>query len=102
VVGSEAAVLQESGGRIAYRFHARDLHLVMGTPARGRSVPFQVLLDGQPPGDAAGSDVDERGGGVAGDQRLYQLIRQPRAIGDRLFEIEFPEPGAAAVVFTFG
>jgi thiol-disulfide isomerase/thioredoxin len=102
LVDSEAAVLQESGGRIAYRFHARDLHLVMGTTVPGRSVPFRVYLDGQPAGAAGGGDVDRQGSGMVSDQRLYQLIRQPGDIGDRLFEIEFLEPGVAAVVFTFG
>ena len=101
-VGSEAAVLDEAGGRIAYRFHTRDVHLVMGSVARGGAVPFRVLLDGQPPGDAHGVDVDDQGNGVVSDQRLYQLIRQPRPVADRQFEIEFLGPGVAAVVFTFG
>jgi len=100
-VGSEAAVLEEAGGRIAYRFHARDLHLVLGPSARG-AVPFRVRLDGGPPGAAAGDDVDASGAGVVTEQRLHQLIRQRPPIDDRLFEIEFLEPGAAAVVFTFG
>jgi thiol-disulfide isomerase/thioredoxin len=102
VVRSEAAALQTADGRIAHRFHARDLHLVMGAAIRGRSVPFRVLLDGQPPGAAHGGDADGGGAGAVGDQRLYQLIRQPGAIADRLFEIHFPEPGVEAVVFTFG
>jgi thiol-disulfide isomerase/thioredoxin len=101
-VGSEAAVLDEAGGRLSYRFHARDLHLVLGPPARGAAVPFRVLLDGEPPGAAAGTDIDASGAGVVTEQRLYQLIRQRPPIADRLFEIEFLEPGAAAVVFTFG
>jgi hypothetical protein len=102
VIASEAAVLQQRGGRIAYCFHARDLHLVMGPTTRGRPAPFRVLLDGQPPGAAGGADVDGEGHGVAHEQRLYQLIRQREAIADRLFEIEFSEPGVEAVVFTFG
>ncbi len=101
-VGSEAAVLHEAGGRIAYRFSARDVHLVMGPATRGASVPFRVLLDGQPPGPASGVDVSEQGEGVVSDQRLHQLIRQPAPIPDRQLEIEFLEPGAEAFVFTFG
>jgi hypothetical protein len=101
-VGSEAVVLNEAPGRIAYRFHARDLHLVMGPVVRGGSVPFRVLLDGQPPGGAHGVDVDDQGNGTVTDQRLYQLIRQPGPIGDRQFEIELQDPGVEALVFTFG
>jgi thiol-disulfide isomerase/thioredoxin len=76
-VGKQATVLNKANGRIAYRFHARDLHLVMGPAARGTSVRFRVLIDGQPPGAAHGSDVDEQGNGTLTEQRLYQLIRQP-------------------------
>ena len=101
-VGREATVLNEANGRIAYRFHARDLHLVMGPAARGTSVRFRVFLDGQAPGEAHGSDVDEQGNGTVSDQRLYQLIRQPRPIADRQFEIEFLDAGVEAFVFTFG
>jgi thiol-disulfide isomerase/thioredoxin len=101
-VGAEAAVLDQAGGRIAFRFHARDLNLVMGPIERGGSGRFRVLLDGRPPGDAHGTDVDEEGSGVLADQRLYQLIRQPLPVGDRRFEIEFLDPGVQAVVFTFG
>jgi thiol-disulfide isomerase/thioredoxin len=101
-VGREAAVLDEAGGRIAYRFHARDVHLVMGPPERGSSVPFQVRLDGEAPGRACGTDVDQQGRGVVSEPRLHQLIRQPGPIADAQFEIEFPEPGVEAVVFTFG
>jgi thiol-disulfide isomerase/thioredoxin len=97
-----AAALNKSSGRIAYRFHARDLHLVMGPATRGTSVRFRVLLDGQAPGAAHGSDVDEEGIGTATEQRLYQLIRQPRPIADRVFEIEFLDPGVEAFAFTFG
>jgi len=95
-------VLNKANGRIAYRFHARDLHLVMGPAARGRSVRFHVLIDGQPPGAAHGSDVDDQGYGTVTEQRLYQLIRQPPPISDRLFEIEFLDAGVEAFVFTFG
>jgi thiol-disulfide isomerase/thioredoxin len=98
----EAAALNKPNGRIAYRFHARDLHLVMGPAAPGTSVKFRVLIDGQPPGGAHGVDVDEQGNGTATEQRLYQLIRQPKPITDRQFEIEFLGPGVEAFAFTFG
>jgi hypothetical protein len=101
-MGRQAAVLNKSNGRIAYRFHARDLHLVMGPAARGTSVRFRVLIDGQPPGAAHGIDVDSQGNGTATQQRLYQLIRQAQPITDRQFEIEFLDPGVAAFAFTFG
>jgi thiol-disulfide isomerase/thioredoxin len=101
-VGRSAAVLDEPGGRIAYRFHARDLHLVMGPAVRGASVRFRVLIDGLPPGAAHGLDVDEQGNGTLTEQRLYQLIRQPRPIAERQFEIEFLDSGVEAFVFTFG
>lgn len=89
-------------GRISYRFHARDLHLVMGPTTRGSTVRFRVLVDGKPPGAAHGIDVDEQGNGTITGQRLYQLIRQPQPIYDRTFEIEFIDPGAQAFAFTFG
>ena len=98
----EATVLNKGNGRIAYRFHARDLHLVMGPVARGSAVRFRVLIDGQPPGAAHGIDVDEQGNGTVTEQRLYQLIRQPKPIADRRFEIEFLDPGVEAFAFTFG
>ena len=101
-VGKVAAVLNMAGGRIAYRFHARDLHLVMGPSSRGTSVRFRVSLDGQPAGAAHGADVDDRGDGTVTEQRLYQLIRQPSPIAERRFEIEFLDPGAEAFAFTFG
>ena len=101
-VERQATVLNTAGGRIAYRFHARDLHLVMGPAARGTSVRFRVLIDGQPPGAAHGLDVDAQGYGTATEQRLYQLIRQQQPIADREFEIEFLDPGVAAFAFTFG
>jgi len=94
--------LNAAKGRIAYRFHARDLHLVMGPAARGTSARFRVLIDGQPPGAAHGTDVDDQGNGTVSEQRLYQLIRQPKPIADRQFEIEFLEPGVEAFAFTFG
>jgi thiol-disulfide isomerase/thioredoxin len=101
-IGSEAVVLDEAGGRIAFSFHARDLHLVMGPVARGRSARFRVRLDGLPPGEAHGVDVDGEGNGVLTGQRLYQLIRQPLPVSDRQFEIEFDAPDVLATVFTFG
>jgi thiol-disulfide isomerase/thioredoxin len=101
-VGKQATRLNQANGRITFRFHARDLHLVMGPAARGTSVRFRVLIDGQPPGAAHGIDVDEQGYGTVTDQRLYQLIRQPKPIADRQFEIEFLDPGVETFVFTFG
>ena len=101
-IAEHAAVLDEAPGRIAIRFQARDVNLVMGPPERGTSVPFRVLVDGEPPGGAHGTDVDEKGNGTLVEQRLYQLIRQPEPIADRLFEIEFLESGAEAYCFTFG
>jgi len=89
-------------GRIAYRFHARDVHLVMGPAVPGTSVKFRVLIDGQPPGPDRGGDVDEQGNGMVTEQRLYHLIRQLGPIDDRQFEIEFLAPGAEAFAFTFG
>lgn len=99
---NDAAVLNKPNGRIAYRFHARDLHLVMGPAASGTSMRFRVLIDGQAPGEAHGTDVDEQGNGTVTEQRTYQLIRQPGPIADRLFEIEFLSPGVEAFAFTFG
>jgi hypothetical protein len=101
-LGEDAAVLNEAGGRILYRFHARDVHLIMGPAARGTSARFRVLIDGRPPGAAHGADVDEQGHGTVTEQRLYQLIRQPAPIADRQFEIEFLDPGVEAFAFTFG
>jgi hypothetical protein len=95
-------VLNEAGGRIVVRFHARDVNVVLGPAARGTTVPFRVLVDGESPGDAHGLDVDERGNGVVARQRLYQLIREPGPIADRTFEIMFSGPGVEAYAFTFG
>jgi hypothetical protein len=97
-----ASVLNKPNGRIIYRFHARDLHLVMGPPTRGTSARFRVLIDGAPPGPAHGVDVDEQGNGTITQQRMYQLIRQPKPITDRQFEIEFIDPSIEAFAFTFG
>jgi len=101
-VGKQATSLNKANGRIAYRFHARDLHLVMGPAARGTSVRFRVLIDAQPPGAAHGTDVDDKGNGTVTEQRLYQLIRQPKPIADRQFEIEFLDSGVETFAFTFG
>ena len=98
----QAATLNTSSGRVTCRFHARDLHLVMGAAAPGTSLRFRVLLDGQPPGTAHGIDVDGHGNGTVTQPRLYQLIRQPGPITDRTFEITFLDPGAQAYAFTFG
>lgn len=101
-IGKEGAVSPKAGGRLACRFHARDLHLVMGPSQRGTSIRVRVTIDGQPPGAAHGVDIDERGDGLVGDQRMYQLIRQPSQIKDRQMEIEFLDPGAEIFAFTFG
>ena len=98
----DVTALNKPNGRIAYRFHARDLHLVMGPAAPGSSIRFRVLIDGQPPGAAHGIDIDDQGIGTLTEQRLYQLIRQQNPIADRLFEIEFLHPGVEAFAFTFG
>jgi hypothetical protein len=101
-VGSEATKLNLANGRIAFRFHARDLHLVMGPAERGSSVRFRVLIDGEPPSAAQGVDVDSQGNGIVTQQRMYQLIRQSQPIAERQFEIEFLDAGVEAFAFTFG
>jgi hypothetical protein len=102
-VEAERAVLNSAGGRIAYRFQARDLHLVLGPADDGRPVRFRVLVDGKPPLADHGADTDAQGHGVVGAQKLYQLVRQGTTDGkDRLFEIEFLDAGAQAYAFTFG
>jgi thiol-disulfide isomerase/thioredoxin len=101
-IGREEATSNAPSGRIAYRFHARDLHLILTPPVQQQPGRFRVLLDGSAPGDAHGLDVDADGNGVVGETRLYQLIRQPGDIRDRLFEIEILDPGTAALCFTFG
>jgi hypothetical protein len=95
-------VLNQAKGRIAYRFHARDLHLVMGPAARGTSVRFRMLIEGESPGAAHGVDVDDQGNGTVTEQRLYQLIRQSSPVAHHQFEIEFLDPGVEAFAFTFG
>ncbi|MCA7953670.1 cytochrome c biogenesis protein DipZ [Burkholderia seminalis] len=101
-VGAERASLAAPDGRIVYRFHARDLHLVLGPGTNGQPVRFRVTLDGAAPGAAHGTDVDAQGYGTVTGQRLYQLVRQPGAIADRTFAIEFLDPGVDAYAFTFG
>jgi hypothetical protein len=101
-IEKHAIALNKANGRIACRFHARDLHLVMGPAAPGTSVRFRVLIDGQPPGAWHGTDIDEQGNGTVTEQRLYQLIRQSKPIVDRQFEIEFLGSGVEAFAFTFG
>jgi thiol-disulfide isomerase/thioredoxin len=101
-VESGASFLNQAGGLIAFRFHARDVHLVMGPRRRGSSLPFRVLIDGEPPGDAHGLDVDDEGHGTVAAQRLYQLVRERGSITDRTFEITFLAPGIEAYAFTFG
>ena len=100
-IGRENVVLDGAGGSIAYRFHARDAHLVMSAGAHA-PIPFRVLIDGEAPGPAHGVDVDENGNGLLREGRLYQLARQDGEVRDRTLEITFHEPGAEAYVFTFG
>ena len=100
-IGRENVVLDHAGGSIAFRFHARDGHLVLSAGAR-RQIPFRVLLDGEAPGPSAGVDVDEDGNGVVRDGRLYQLVRQRDWVRERTLEITFHESGAEAYAFTFG
>jgi thiol-disulfide isomerase/thioredoxin len=101
-VEEEDAVLNGVPGRIAFRFQARDLHLVLGPGPDGKPVRFRVRLDGAPPGDDHGVDVDAAGEGTVTEQRLYQLVRQSGEVHDHAFEIEFLDPGVAAYAFTFG
>jgi hypothetical protein len=95
---SSRRVVNRQGGGITYRFHAWDLSLVLG----GQPVRFKVTIDGKPPGDSHGADVDTDGQGVVTGQRLYQPILQSRPIGDHTFEIRFLDPGVEAYTFTFG
>jgi hypothetical protein len=89
-------------GSIVYRFHARDLHLVLGPSTEGSNIRFRITIDGNPPGDAHGMDTDAAGNGVVTTQRLYQLVRAQGQIVDRTFEIRFLDPGVQAYAFTFG
>jgi hypothetical protein len=97
----ERVVLKEAGGSIAYRFHARDAHLVL-SPGDRAPIPIRLLLDGETPGSAHGIDIDEDGNGLLQDGRLYQLVRQSGKVRERTLEISFADPGAEAYVFTFG
>jgi Thioredoxin like C-terminal domain len=101
-IGRQATVLNKPPGQILYRFHARDVHLVMGPSRPGTSVRFRVSVDGRPPGAAHGLDVDEGGNGTVQEQRLYQLVRQPTPIVDRTLAIDFLDAGIEAFAFTFG
>jgi cytochrome c biogenesis protein CcdA/thiol-disulfide isomerase/thioredoxin len=101
-IGGESAVLNEKGGSIAYRFHARDLHLVLGPGPSGAPIHFRVTIDGKAPGEGHGADTDAEGLGVVTQQRLYQLVRQTGEVGDHTFKIEFLDPGVQAFAFTFG
>jgi thiol-disulfide isomerase/thioredoxin len=101
-VKRQAIVLNQAGGRILYRFHARDLHLVMAPTTPGGPVRFRVGLDSQPPEAAHGTDVADQGTGTLTQPRLYQLIRQPGPVTDRTFEVAFLDPGVQAYAFTFG
>jgi hypothetical protein len=100
-VAKDAARSNAASAAIAYRFHARDLHLVLGS-SRGLPVRFRVTIDGKAPGASAGVDVRPDGTGEVADVRLYQLVRQKGDVGDRTFRIEFLDPGAVAFAFTFG
>jgi thiol-disulfide isomerase/thioredoxin len=101
-VTTEAATLRANAGSIAYRFHARDVNLVMAPPTGRPPVKFSVRLDSESPGDAQGLDVDEAGNGGVCEPRMYQLVRQPGGVSERDFEITFSEPGVRAYAFTFG
>jgi thiol-disulfide isomerase/thioredoxin len=101
-VERDAVLLNKANGRIRYRFHARDVNLIMGPAKQGTTVPFRVFIDGKPPGAAHGTDVDAGGYGTVSAQGTYQLIRQPKPISDRQFEIEFLAPAVEAFDFTFG
>ena len=101
-IGSRAASSNQASGRLEYRFHARDVHLVMGPSRPGSAVRYRVTIDGQAPGPARGLDVDAAGNGTVAEQRLFQLVRQPKPITDRTLAIEFLDPGVDVFSFTFG
>ena len=100
-IAREYVVLDRTGGSIAYRFRARDAHLVLSPGAR-EPIPFRVLLDGEAPGRSHGADVDEEGNGLLDHGRLYQLVRQHDTVHERTLEITFGKPAAEAYAFTFG
>jgi cytochrome c biogenesis protein CcdA/thiol-disulfide isomerase/thioredoxin len=101
-VGSERAQLDDKDGSIVYRFHARDLHLVLGPATEGGKIRYRVTIDGKPPGEAHGMDTDAEGNGEVTTQRLYQLVRANGTVADHTFEIHFLDPGVQAYAFTFG
>ncbi|CAB3663755.1 Protein DipZ [Achromobacter deleyi] len=101
-IGAERSTLAQGTGRLVYRFHARDLHLVLGPDADGKPVRFKITIDGKPPGNDHGMDVTADGTGTVTEQRLYQLVRQQDASADHTFAIEFLDPGVSAYAFTFG
>jgi hypothetical protein len=101
-ISPENAALNEKDGSIVYRFHARDLHLVLGPAPESGPVRFRVTIDGVPPDNSHGFDTDAEGLGVVASQRIYQLIRQSGPITDHTFEIQFLDPGVQAFAFTFG
>ena len=101
-VKKQSVILNKVNGKIVYRFHARDLHLVMGPTVAGTSIHFRVLINGKIPGDSHGIDIDEKGNGKVSEQRMYQLIRQSKPISDCEFEIEFLDTDVEAFAFTFG
>jgi hypothetical protein len=98
----QTAVLVSKEGRLAFRFHARDLHLVLGPTASGKPVRFRITIDRQAPGENHGVDTDENGNGTVTEHRLYQLIRQKGTIADHTFTIEFLDTGVQVFAFTFG
>jgi thiol-disulfide isomerase/thioredoxin len=100
-VESEKVVLDRAGGSIALRFHARDAHLVLSSAA-AETIPFRVMLDGEPPGPSHGVDIDEDGNGLLRDGRMYQLVRQHGTVRERTLEVTFHGPGVQAYSFTFG
>jgi cytochrome c biogenesis protein CcdA/thiol-disulfide isomerase/thioredoxin len=101
-VGGQSASLNKTDGAISFRFHARDLHLVLGPGVGGKPVRFRVTIDGAAPGESHGADIDANGDGVVTDHRLYQLVRQSGPIKDRTFTIQFLDPEVQAYAFTFG
>ncbi len=98
----QVAISKAAGGKIVFRFHARDLHLVLGPTTEGKPVRFRVTIDGAVPGENHGVDTDAQGNGVVTDHRLYQLVRQKGVVTDHTFTIEFQDAGVKAFSFTFG
>jgi hypothetical protein len=102
IIGKENARLVKGQGKVIYRFHARDVNLIMGPAKPGTSIKYRVLIDGNPPGPAHGLDIDSNGNGTLTEQRMYQLIRQQPPVADSEFQIEFLDPEAEVYDFTFG